>query len=74
MRVNFTHATKLHEALTEAGSPTILLAMTDAGHGFGSPELNERVRQFFDLHLRGIPSDISSEPIPLPSQREPVRK
>ena len=71
MRVNFTNATRLHEALTKAGDSSILLAMTDAGHGFGSPELNNRVRQFFDMHLRGIPSEISSEPIPLP---EPAKK
>ncbi len=66
-RVNFTNATKLHEALTKSGNSSILLAMTDAGHGFGSPELNKRVQQFFDMHLRGIKSEISSEPIPLPS-------
>jgi hypothetical protein len=47
--------------------------MTDAGHGFGSPELNKRVQQFFDLHLRGIKSEISSEPIPLPAPREPAK-
>ena len=67
MRVNFTNATRLHEALTKAGSPSILLAMTDAGHGFGSPELSKRVQQFFDMHLRGIKSEISSDPIPLPA-------
>ena len=67
MRVNFTNATKLHEALTKAGNFSILLAMTDAGHGFGSPELNKRVQQFFDMHLHGIKSEISSEPIPLPA-------
>ena len=66
MRVNFTNATKLHDALTKSGNSSILLAMTDAGHGFGSPELNKRVQQFFDMHLRGIQSEISSEPIPLP--------
>jgi acetyl esterase/lipase len=74
MRVNFTNATKLHEALTQAGNPSILLPMTDAGHGFGSPELNKRVQQFFDLHLRGIKSEISSEPIPLPAPREPAKQ
>jgi acetyl esterase/lipase len=63
MRVNFNNATRLHEALTKAGNSSILLAMTDGGHGFTSPELNRRVQQFFDLHLRGITSEISSEPI-----------
>ena len=65
LRVNFTNATRLHEALTKVGSPSILLVMTDAGHGFGSPELDRRLRQFFDMHLRGMKSEISSEPIPL---------
>ena len=74
MRVNFTNATRLHEALTKAGNSSILLAMTDAGHGFGSPELNHRVRQFFDMHLRGIKSEISSEPIPLPAPPAAVKK
>ncbi len=74
MRVNFTNATKLHEALTKAGNSSILLAMTDAGHGFGSPELNKRVQQFFDMHLRGIQSEISSEPIPLPAPAQPAKR
>jgi acetyl esterase/lipase len=67
MRVNFNNATRLHEALTKAGDSSILLAMTDAGHGFGSPELDRRLRQFFDMHLRGIKSEISSQPIPIPA-------
>ncbi|MEO6785602.1 MAG: alpha/beta hydrolase [Chthoniobacteraceae bacterium] len=67
MRVNFNNATRLHEALTKAGDSSILLAMTDQGHGFGSPELDRRLRQFFDMHLRGIKSEISSEPIPPPA-------
>jgi acetyl esterase/lipase len=65
MRVNFNNATRLHEALIKAGNSSILLAMTDGGHGFTSPELNRRVQQFFDMHLRGITSEISSEPIPV---------
>ena len=74
MRVNFTNATRLHEALTKAGNSSILLALTDAGHGFFNPELNNRVRQFFDMHLRGIKSEISSEPIPLPAPPAAVKK
>ena len=62
MRVNFNNATRLHEALTKVGSPTILVPVTDGGHGFNSPEANRRVQQFFDMHLRGIKSEISSEP------------
>ena len=62
MRVNFNNATRLQEALTKAGSPTILVPVTDGGHGFNSPDANKRVQQFFDMHLRGIQSEISSEP------------
>ena len=62
MRVNFTNATRLQEALTKVGSPTILVPVTDGGHGFNSPEANGRVKQFFEMHLRGIQSEISSEP------------
>lgn len=62
MRVNFTNATRLQAALTKVGSPTILVPVTDGGHGFNSPDANRRVQQFFDMHLRGIQSEISSEP------------
>ena len=62
MRVNFTNATRLQEALMKVGSPSILVPVTDGGHGFNSPEANRRVQQFFDMHLRGIKSEISSEP------------
>ncbi|MEO6739115.1 MAG: alpha/beta hydrolase [Chthoniobacteraceae bacterium] len=75
MRVNFTNATRLQEALTKVGSPTILIPITDGGHGFNSPEAYKRVQQFFDMHLRGIKSEISSEPatniVPLPAPSAP---
>jgi len=74
MRVNFTNATRLHEALTKAGDSSILLALTDQGHGFSSPELNRRVQQFFDMHLRGIKSEISQEPIAPPAPAAPAEK
>ena len=63
MRVNFNNATRLHEALTKVGSPSILIPVTDGGHGFYSPEIDRRMGQFFDMHLRGIKADISSEPV-----------
>ena len=37
--------------------------MTNGGHGFRSPELDERVQQFFDNHLRGIAAEISTTAI-----------
>ena len=75
MRVNFTNATMLHEALTKAGSPSILLPITDAGHGgFTSSELDHRVQQFYDRHLRGIPAEIATGAITPDPRPEPAKK
>lgn len=64
MRVNFTNAEKLDAALKKAGASSLLIPMTNAGHGIPvGPELAGRVQQFWDLHLRGVKSDISTEPI-----------
>lgn len=61
--VPFSQASTIHTALEKAGVESHLVAMQGAGHGFASPELNRRIRQFLDLHLRGVPAEISSEPI-----------
>ena len=74
MRVNFTNATRLHEALTKAGSPSILIPVTDGGHGFYSPEIDRRMGQFFDMHLRGIQAEISSDPVTPVARPEPAKK
>ena len=63
--VPFAQAEELHAALQKAGVPSLLQEMTNAGHGFKSPLLDERVKQFLDLHLRGIKSDIQTTPIPV---------
>ena len=68
MRVNFSNATKLHEALTKVGSPSLLLPVTDGGHGFYSPEVDARVGQFFNIHLRGAEGVVSTKPV-TPGQR-----
>jgi acetyl esterase/lipase len=62
--VPYAQAMELDAALKKAGVRHLLIEMTGAGHGFRSEELDKRVRQFFDLHLRGIPAEISTEPIP----------
>ncbi len=65
LRVNFTSAVNLDAALKKAGASSLLIAVTDGGHGIGGgPELERRVQQFIDLHLRAIPGTISTEPIP----------
>jgi acetyl esterase/lipase len=61
--VPFAQAQELHAALQKAGVPSLLQEMTNGGHGFQSPILDERVRQFLDLHLRGIASEIQTTPI-----------
>ncbi|HEY1121048.1 MAG TPA: alpha/beta hydrolase fold domain-containing protein [Haloferula sp.] len=61
--VPFSQATTIQTALEKAGVENHLVAMEGAGHGFASPELNRRIRVFLDMHLRGMPGEISSEPI-----------
>lgn len=61
--VPFTQATAIHSTLEKAGVESHLVAMEGAGHGFASPELNQRIRRFLDKHLRDLPGEISSEPI-----------
>jgi len=64
LRVRYEQATALDEALKNAGASSLLVPVTDGGHGInGGPELTKRVQQFIDLHLRGVKADISSEPI-----------
>ncbi|OYV03349.1 MAG: carboxylesterase, partial [Verrucomicrobiales bacterium VVV1] len=61
--VPFAQAEELHAALQKAGVPSLLQEMTNGGHGFKSPVLDERIKQFLDLHLRGIKSDLQTPPI-----------
>lgn len=61
--VPFAQAQELDAAMKKAGAKHLLIEMTGAGHGFGSQELDQRVRQFLDLHLRGVEGEISAAPI-----------
>jgi acetyl esterase/lipase len=61
--VPFAQAVELHGALEKSGVKSHLIAMEGAGHGFANPELNQRIKSFLDEHLRGVPGEISSEPI-----------
>jgi len=42
----------LHEALKKAGADVTLHVVKGAGHGFGGPEINKIVDDFFDKHLK----------------------
>lgn len=56
--VPFAQAEELHAGLKKAGAASVLITMKDAGHGFGSPELDKVVRRFLDKHLRGIKGEV----------------
>jgi acetyl esterase/lipase len=74
-RVNFNNAQKLDEALKKAGVSSILIPITDGGHSIhGGPELEKRLQQFNDLHLRGIQSEIATTPIPNQAPATPPKK
>lgn len=61
--VPFAQAQEIHAALQKAGVPSLLQEMTNGGHGFKSPILDGRVKQFLDLHLRGIAAEIITSPV-----------
>ncbi len=42
----------LHEALRKAGVASTLHVVQGAGHGFGGPEVQKMVDEFFDKHLK----------------------
>lgn len=63
-RVAYANAEVIHAALQKAGVPSLLLPVKDGAHGSVShPEALKRARQFFDLHLRGIKSEIDTTPV-----------
>ena len=62
--VNFNQSERFCEALKKAGVDVTFVRVLGAGHGnFRSPEIPQRVRRFFDKHLRGQDVTISDEPI-----------
>jgi acetyl esterase/lipase len=67
--VPFVQAEEFDAAMRRAGGAHLLVPVQGGGHGYENAEERRRVRQFFDQHLRGIPSSISTEPIPHPVKR-----
>lgn len=61
--VPFKQSELLHEALKKGGVDSVLIPVEGAGHGFRTNEVAERIKQFFDKHLRGKDVTISIEPI-----------
>jgi dipeptidyl aminopeptidase/acylaminoacyl peptidase len=63
-RVAFLHAEVIHAALQKAGVNSLLVPITDGGHGSVShPEVKVRGQQFTDKILRGIESTIDTTPL-----------
>lgn len=63
-RVSFRHAETIHAALKKAGITSLLIPITDGGHGSVShPEVKVRGQQFTDKILRGIESTIDTTPL-----------
>jgi acetyl esterase/lipase len=61
--VPYSQAEEIHGALLKAGVESHLITMQGAGHGFMSDDLNQRIRQFLDNHLRQQHGSISDAPI-----------
>ncbi len=67
--VPFAQGQEIHAALEKAGVPSLLQEMTNGGHGFASPILDARVKQFLDLHLRDVAAEIITSPIVVEERR-----
>ncbi len=63
LRVAFIQAEKLDAELKKAGVSHVFIPVTNGGHSFRSAELNQRMLQFFDLHLRGLKAEIPVGPV-----------
>ena len=61
----FAQSEELQRALTELGCDAILVPIVGAHHGWrpGHPDVEARMMDFFDKHLRGADIEVSSDPI-----------
>jgi acetyl esterase/lipase len=66
--VPIKQAELLHEAQKKAGVDTTFIRIEEGGHGIGGPEVEARVRAFFEKHLLGKDVQVSGEPIKQPVQ------
>jgi dipeptidyl aminopeptidase/acylaminoacyl peptidase len=73
-RVAYANAEAIHAALQKAGVSSLLVPITNGGHGSVSArEVQIRARQFIDLHLRGVTQQISTAPIPAEAGAPPAK-
>jgi acetyl esterase/lipase len=61
--VPINQAQRLHDAQQQAGCSTLFVKVIDGGHGFFSPAIASRVKDFFDKQLLGKDITVSAEPI-----------
>ena len=54
---------RLAAALEQAGVPCTFVTIRGAGHGFGGPDVHDRVRLFLEKHLLGKDVEVSAEAI-----------
>ena len=72
-RVAFLHAEAIHAALQKASVPSLLIPITNGGHGSVShPEVISRAKLFIGKTLRGTDATIDTTPSPaLPEVKKP---
>ena len=71
--VPFNQSELLSEALKKVNVEALLVPVTNGGHGnFGTPDVGERLKQFFDKHLLGRDVVIPIEPIKTGEARRPT--
>ncbi|WP_437915022.1 alpha/beta hydrolase [Sorangium sp. So ce302] len=61
--VPFRLSAAMHEALSRAGVPSVLVPVADWGHGFRGAEIDRRVLAFLDRHLWHKAAAVSGEPV-----------
>ena len=61
--VSLRQAERLHAAQKEAGVDSTFVKIEGGGHGIGGPQVESRVKAFFEKHLLGKDVEISAEPI-----------
>jgi dipeptidyl aminopeptidase/acylaminoacyl peptidase len=72
-RVAYLHAEAIHAALQKASVPSLLIPITNGGHGSVShPEVIARAKLFVGKTLLGADTTIDTAPIPaLPEKKKP---
>jgi acetyl esterase/lipase len=61
--VPIVQAEEFDRVMRAAGVPHVLVRVVGGGHGFEVEEERRRTRQFLDRWLRGIPAEVSAQPI-----------